>query len=208
MLFFYLLLINIVSFVIEWIDFKIFYKQVEANGGRIKSDYGIKPLWLTNVLTTIGGGFGAMIAFIILEPGFHKETIVSRIYTLWWMLVWAFILFLKLNATLGMKFNNFFNYIKYNSFTKFVVIVMVLINILTFVSFFINSLLKKKVIDTKFQKILALIGTTGAYIAMDFFNAKIWNNRISNQVQKGFQFVPILFAFKIVLIAIIIIVNF
>lgn len=204
----YLITINLITFVLNIIDFYLFQKEVIRSGGKIKSDMGIKIPWIFNVLVTFGGGIGALLAYLILDPRISKETIVSRIYALWWTIVWVFILFSNYNIIIKNKFLNFYKLILNNQIATGLMIAWLVANLISGFSFVSNDLFKRKVFDTKFQWIIALFGTTGAYIAMDFFNQKIFNNRLSNHIHKGFRFVPILFSFKMILGVAIILISF
>lgn len=204
----YLIIVNIITFILKVIDYFLFQKEVHESGGRVKTDMGIKIPWIFNVLETFGGGLGALIAYVILDLRVTKETISSRLYALWWTAVWGFILFSNYNSVIKNKFLNFYKFISNNQIASKLVIMCIAVNVISFITFVINSILKRKIFDTKFQWIIALFGTTGAYIAMDFFNIKIFRNRLSDHVQKGFRFVPTLFSLKIMLGVLLILLTF
>lgn len=212
----YFIIINIVTFVLNIIDFHLFQKQVSESGGAVKMDMGIKIPWIFNVLETFGGGFGALLAYFILDPKVSKETIVSRIYALWWTIVWGFILFSNYNIIIKNKFLNFYKYISSSQSATRLMFVWLIVNLISFFLFIFNDYLfevvnkrifKRKVLNTKLQWIAALFGTTGAYIAMDFFNKKIRDNS-PDHIYKGFRFVPILFSTKIVLAILLVLITF
>lgn len=195
----YLIIINIISFIVNVIDYYIFQREIYENGGREEEAFGIQPPWLINVIITFGGGFGALLSYIIFDPKIRRETIVSRIYALWWSLVWGFILYSKYDTFVSGKINKFINYVSTNQSAKFIIYFIIGINIITFFVFIINSLAKGCVVKSKFYTIFALFGTTGAYIAMDFFNMRIMKDKLDDYIPKKYVFIPILFVLKVIL---------
>ena len=162
----YLIIINIVAFLVYTLDYHLYKKGKE-----------VKPQVICNLVTTFGGALGTAIAEFRCEPKLNKINLLSRIYTITWLIL-QIILVLGLygpnNERAKMFFAEFYNE------HKLLCMYLVLINVITFVVFAIDKV-KAMMHKWRIREIvllgLALIGgSVGGFLAMDFLNHKVKSN--------------------------------
>ena len=160
----YLIIINIIAFVLYTIDFKIY-----IHGGK-----GIKPEVLTNIVTTFGGALGTLVAYMIWDRHLNKTNLMSRIYTVFWLIVQVLI-YLSLYGPNKDKVATWFGdfYLEH----KFLCWYIVLINAITFIAFAVDKIKANakrwRIRETLLLGLSLIGGSLGGFLAMDLFNHKI-----------------------------------
>lgn len=168
--FIYLISINVFSLALYFFDYFIYSKNKLIDA-------------LTTYVVIAGGGIGAMLAYIILDPipqryDKRKHRYVkeyrSRIYTLVWIGIYIIIslcLYGPNSQHVKSMLNSF-----YHSHTL-ICYYAAIINALSFVLYGIDKLkaiLKKRRINETLLLLIAFIGgSIGSYLAMDVFNHKV-----------------------------------
>lgn len=160
----YIIIINIVAFVIYTIDL-----QIRIHGGK-----GIRPKGLCKLATIFGGALGTLIAEAIWNRKANKRYLKLSVHTLMWFIIQvALYIVIYGSSSQGIKLWAIDFYLD----NKLLCTYLLLINIITFIMFAldkIKALLGRWRIREVALLGLGLIGgAPGGLLAMDIFNHKV-----------------------------------
>lgn len=181
----YVIVINIVAFLVYTIDFQIY-----NHGGD-----GIKPEVLCNLVTICGGAVGTLVAELLWDRKVNKMNAQSRIYTLVWLtlqIAFFWSIWGPNHETVKRHALTFYNE------HKVLCIYYVAVNLVTFIVFAVDKI-KAMVGAWRIREVVLLGlcflgGGAGGMLAMDICNHKV----------KSMHFmvgVPLLICAHLVLIA-------
>ena len=160
----YLIIINIVSFVIQTIDFKLY-----IHGGK-----GIKAKVLLKLATIFGGALGSILAEAIWNGKRNKSYLKLRLHTVMWLIIQlALYIIIYGSSNQGIRLWSIDLYLH----NKLLCIYLLLINIITFILFALDKI--KALLGRWRIRELALLGlgiiggSIGGLLAMDIFNHKV-----------------------------------
>lgn len=156
--------INIIAFLVFTIDFLIY-----NHGGD-----GIKPEFLADVVTLIGGALGTCIAFLVWDRKINKTNITWRVYASTLFII-QLVIFLVICGPRSNIFREYF--INLYSNHIYLIWYLIIINIVTFIFF---AVVKIKAIKGKWRiREIVLLGlsfiggTIGGLVAMYICRHKI-----------------------------------
>lgn len=159
----YLLIINVISFLLFSIDFFIYMR-----GGD-----GIKPAILCEIVTIFGGALGTTLAFFLWDRKSNKMNLTWRIFAITLLIIQVVIVAAIYGPHSVMVKQSISDFLNDN---KWILIYLAMINLVTFIFFAVD---KWKAMHGKWRiRILTLIGlafaggTIGGLAAMYLFRHK------------------------------------
>ena len=119
--------INVIAFLVFTIDFLIY-----KSGGD-----GLKPAFLADVVTIIGGALGTCIAFLIWDRKINKTNITWRVYVVSLFII-QFVIFLVICGPKSAVFKDYF----INLYHDYIIVIwyLIVINVITFCTFAIDKI--------------------------------------------------------------------
>lgn len=160
----YLIVINLFAVLLYFIDYLIF----QRNGK------GIKPNFICDIIVIGGGGLGALLISMILDPKLNKKNLLSRIYCIIWLFLYGIVLIVLYGPN---KLRNIERLHSFYNEHLILCLYLAIINLVTFIAYGIDKI--KAMLDKWRIREIYLLGLTiiggsgGAILAMDLFNHKI-----------------------------------
>lgn len=161
---YYLIIINIVAFMISTIDSKIY-----SHRGK-----GIKIQALCKLVTALGGALGAVIAGVLWGSSCNKQNAKALIHSIIWLtiqVVFLLALYGPYNEEIMLWVENFYS--EYNLFC----IYLILINIVTFFLFALDKVKAMmglyRIREAVLLGLSLLGGSVGGLLAMDVCHHKV-----------------------------------